>query len=387
MACLDHYRAIYQRDCVDIIFETITNERKQLKRRSDKLIGNPRDRTREIDSRRNKSVRSKERSHLKSKVELPMCPCAVCCEYFLSGVENIFDHYLTEELVNTHDHVDSLKFKGALWICSNCRKIKSNLLSGESVIEALKNIHRMQDMDCIKKTVGFVQYNTTESTYIPLIKLSTDSEGHLFGEDTQFENDSKAMVIFKMAEIMNRNDVIHERAVYIANKGSVHPLIALDTFYRDVCCRMLGAKRRMEMNLSNQRMGFLVEQILHIGEVDDNLSNEYYLREFKGTEAYKSMLETDHILRRQQNGKNCIAVKNLIFTGKISEPSLARVLLINEDIPVQVYDQDDVLFVMVPFHDEDGIAICDSRTCTEEHQSALELALEIFPGGIIPMHK
>jgi hypothetical protein len=35
-------------------------------------------------------------------------------------------------------------------------------------------------------------------------------------------------------------------------------------------------------------------------------------------------------LRRQQNGKNAIAFKNLIFTGKISEPSLARVLLINE---------------------------------------------------------
>ena len=142
----------------------------------------------------------------------------------------------------------------------------------------------------------------------------------------------------------------------------------------------------MEIYLANQTMGFLVEDTLHIGEVDDNLSNEFFLREFKGTESFKTMLETDHVRRRQQNGKNCIAVKSLLFNGKISEPSLARVLLLNEGIPVQVYDKDDLIHVTVPCY-ENGIATCDSSTCTKDHQSALDQALDTFAGGIIPLDK
>ena len=65
-----------------------------------------------------------------------------------------------------------------------------------------------------------------------------------------------------------------ERVPYITNTGSVHPSISLDTLYRDVCYRMLGAIRRMEIYIANQSMGFLVEDTQHIGEVDDNLSNE-----------------------------------------------------------------------------------------------------------------
>ena len=90
------------------------------------------------------------------------------------------------------------------------------------------------------------------------------------------------------------------------------------------------------------------------------------------------MLETDHVRRRQQNGTNCIAVKSLIFNGELSEPSLARVLLLNEGIPVQVYEEDYLIHVTVPCH-ENGIATCDSSTCTKEHQSALDQALEKFP--------
>ena len=62
--------------------------------------------------------------------------------------------------------------------------------------------------------------------------------------------------------------------------------------------------------------------------MDDNLSNEYYI---KGTEAFKSMLETENIRRRQQNGNNCIAVKSLKFNGKLNDHSLAKVLLLSKD--------------------------------------------------------
>ena len=59
----------------------------------------------------------------------------------------------------------------------------------------------------MRRTVGFEQYNTIQSTYVP-IKLATKYY---------------AMVIFKMTEFVNTDSVSDERVSYMTNTGSVHP--------------------------------------------------------------------------------------------------------------------------------------------------------------------
>ena len=70
LECLNYYREYYNLDDIDRIFDLIRNNKKQEKRRSDRLLGNPRDRTVEINLRRNKSLISQLNKHLRAKVEL-----------------------------------------------------------------------------------------------------------------------------------------------------------------------------------------------------------------------------------------------------------------------------------------------------------------------------
>ena len=56
LECLNYYKEYYNLDDIDRIFDLIRNNKKQEKRRSDKLLGKHRDRTVEINLRCNAMV-------------------------------------------------------------------------------------------------------------------------------------------------------------------------------------------------------------------------------------------------------------------------------------------------------------------------------------------
>jgi hypothetical protein len=387
--CLNFYTNKYDNNNLDRIFEIIKNENRQEKRRSDRQNGVGRDRLAENQRRQNVSVRRQKKNYIHAITGMLEIPCVFCRSYFSSGIEKIPDSDidLKNELIPFGDLVLQKTYKGDIWICSNCKLVKSNLRNGEQLISSLEQL-TVRDMEDITKTVGFVRYENEfciESSFLPIIGTVEHVDQAVSSSTVEVE--STAMVFDSMCELVLPDSVSIERVHFVANRGDIHPAVALDTMYRDTNGRMIFAKKRMENSIENLKMGFLVDNILHISEEqDNNLYNQYFLREIKGTKEYQKMLNDNNLLRRIQNGRNCISMDSVVFNGTLEQPALAKVLLTSEEIPVLRYETGDNIALVVPCY-ADGIPTCDVTTCSNAHQSALEKALELYPRGVIPPNK
>ena len=150
--CLNYYYQKFGNDDIDQIFEIISNERKREKRRTARLSGVIRDRTRDNNIRRNISERTRKINYELKLLHIYEISCVFCKslngEFCLPEDEN--------ELVGQPGTIH-LRYDDAYWICKCCRDIKASLLNQESLVEELSKI-QLRQVDDMKNIVGLVQY-------------------------------------------------------------------------------------------------------------------------------------------------------------------------------------------------------------------------------------
>ena len=149
---------------------------------------------------------------------------------------------------------------------------------------------------------------------------------------------------------------------------------------------MLVAKKRMDESARNLKMGFIVDNVLQLAPEREEDSSEYYLRDFKGTQAYRKKIETETHWRKTQNGRQLVKMNRRIFSGFLDNAGLAKIMLTLEGIKVSKVELPGEILLVVPCHTGENVW-CDVTKCNEVHKTAKEAALEIFPHGIIPEAK
>ena len=149
---------------------------------------------------------------------------------------------------------------------------------------------------------------------------------------------------------------------------------------------MHTAKKKMEEHTKVLKMGFVVDSVLQLAPDREEISNEYFLREFKGTEEYRRKLESESHWRKLQNGKHYVKINRRIFSGFLDSSPLAKIMLTMENIKVSKMELPGEILLVVPCQSAENVW-CDVTKCNVKHKTAKDAALEIFPDGVIPEDK
>ena len=374
--CLQFYKEEYNCGCLDTIFTRMKNDRRQEKRRQDRDTGIMRDRQQENMLRKRTSVRTQKRNFQEYISSLYEVYCIFCKS--LNGTEKVLedDRDLSYEERDTDYQHD-----GSYWICKTCQKIRSNLLNGEYLDNILEIIEEENNEDA-NEVVGVIQYETEDyvgTTFLPIIG---DGRTNIMEQTPgKSDKDSTAMVFDHMAEIKLHKSVEKEKVAHFLDKDCIEPNILLNTLYIDVNERMKKSKSVHELNKDNVKKGTLEGGTLKIEE--ENTESESFLKDIKGTSAYRRKQENSTRWRAIQNGSQLLQLDKQIYSGRIQNLALAKIFLKMNDIPTKISHKDGRLNILVPCHELD-VPSCNVIDCQEEHMDALAAALELYPDGRVP---
>ena len=367
--CLGIYKESYQSNDVNDIMRKIKNQRRQNKRDQEKTMGIKR--SRQEENRQETDPKKLFQLKISSIYEIF---CVFCKT--LNGEERL--QHNDQDLLQKEGYSKYIH-KNGYYICKTCTLIRSNLPGHLSLEEQLEYMDEVY-VDEMRKVVGIVHFETEEKVekiYLPIVGNVEDD----IDLDIHEERCARVMVFSKFIDINTQNEAEHDHKIlHLLDKNSIDPKVLLNTLFRDFCNKVNKSKYVAQQNQAECAKGMVMNSLLITEKVEES---ESYLKDFRGTDAYKKHLEECTRWRANQNGHNILQINLEVFTGKLNNLALAKLLLKAKGIPSIIDDRESPIKLLVPCH-ENGQQTCNLHDCQNAHQNCLEAALEFFPNGIIP---
>ena len=367
--CLGIYEERYQSNDLDDVMTKIKNQRRQIKRYQQRTMGIKR--SRQEENRQEMDPKKVFQLKISSMYEIF---CVFCKT--LNGEERLQDN--DPDLMQK---VRDIKYihKNGYYICKTCTLIRSKLpahLNFEDQLEYMDEVY----MDDIRKVVGLIHFETEETferTYLPIVGNVDEDIDINLPEDRC----ARVMLLSNFIDLKAKNEAEHEHKIlHLLDKNDIDPKVLLNTLFRDFCNKVNKSRYVAQQNQAECEKGMVVNNILVTEKVEES---ESFLKDFRGTNAYKKHQEECTRWRANQNGHNILQIHLEVFRGKLTSMALAKLLLKSKDIPSIIDDRESPIKLLVPCH-ENGQPTCNLLDCPNTHQDCREVALEFFPEGIIP---
>ena len=312
--CAQYYMKEFRKSNVKDVLKYITNLKRTERRWQHKETGNKRDRRKEIHTQKLKraksSLRTCKNNFLESISRILEIPCVMCTSRFTSGINKITEDRIDLIEIIPEERKDKLIYQGYHWICSNCSKIcKTN----PNLLACLNDMNYLDNFDDL---VGTLTYENTQEeaigVYVPLIKLERAIYLGRTNSHTQVEPHSMIFDKFCRLEAV---DIPVETSQFFSNKTVEDPKRMLNILYRDANKKMQAVENNLNNPENLAKLGHIADNVLHLSDED---SEDFLLKNIRGTKAYLTKLKNENIAKQYQNGNQNIFINIEVFNGMIN---------------------------------------------------------------------
>jgi hypothetical protein len=386
--CAIYYKEQFAMEDIDDIANKIIRDDRNMnrrnKRREDVANGNARDRTVEIEQRRDRSHMDCWNDHFRNQYNLLVVPCVFCeCKFSRGkGMEKLPDDDI--QLVMLLDVYPERRekhmFENDLWKCKTCEAMSKRLNGNQSLCDCFMEVLNIDENDA-SETVLIMRYDDSDylsSVFLPKLNGETELE---YCDATNDEKQFTAMIPNSLVRLSTEGSIQPEVAEFFVNRTEIDSCILLSALYTDTDQRMKAAERQIEASKETTRVGSVDNNILNLEE--NKNAHDYHLKQLRCTEAYQKKLIRENLAKQDFNGK-----QNLNVDIKLPDLpcGLTTVLLNEQQIPVEVFFSTDEqgyqdTMEIVPCQ-LDNNSFCDIHTCDRVHKSSTEKLDEIYKEGL-----
>ena len=384
--CFGYYKTEYSVETIQGVMKKINEKLRVQRRKNQKIMGIKRERGEDINRQRLRrqdgSIRKAKNEYKMSMARILEIPCIICTCRFSAGVDKVAaDTNTIFMMAGYESRLETMKYKGDHYICKNCSKIQSKLLHNSNLVTAVNAI--LNGVNDNEEVVGILKYKTGEelnTVYVPLITAGVELG---FNSESLPHNRDTAMIQHLYSKLDSNSEVSVEESSLLSNQDKVEIQKLLACLYKDTNKKLKSAKLLMEN--SGVEIGFIEGNKLY--KLDDKKENlEKYMNNIRCTEAYQTRLVKENFDKQRANGRFNLYINIELFGGELWDPALAKLLLKNRNIDVQVVtkkkeDGVEVLEFVIPC-DLGEYKHCDVRVCNEVHESAIDKAKQFYDDGI-----
>jgi hypothetical protein len=386
--CANYYREQFGIENINDIADKVINEKRNRnrmnRRREDAANGNFRDRTIEIEQRRQSTHEDSMSEHYQNLYNLLVVPCIFCgCRFNReSGIKKLSadDTELGILLDSDNERGNKYMFENSLWKCNNCELISKRLNGNQSLVELFATLLKKYENET-SETVLVMSYDDCEQlnkVYLPRIHGQTDIG---VSDSDKPVKAFTAMLPTNLCRLSKEGDIEPEVAQFLVNKTEIDTEILLAALYKDTDKKMQSLEKQIEFNKLNTMAGSVTNGIVHLDELRNQ--QEYHLRNMRCSDAYKKQFVKENLAKQSFNGHQSLKVE---MEMDILTFGLNKILLNELNIPVKVSLENTPEGLHIPKEivpcEIDVDTYCDVDNCDRVHSSARDKLDEKLHGAI-----
>ena len=368
---------------VDKLIRDRRNSRRAAKRREDAANGDARDRSREIDQRRNRSFFECMDAHSKAVHTMLCVPCVLCGSKFNKGkgVLKLPDEnpHLTTVLAAHPERRITHRFENSWWMCKTCECMAKRLNENQSLLQCFQDIlgRDENEQDNTVLVMTFEELSNLRTVYLPKL---VGAPAELAVSDSEAVNLTTVMIPYTLCRLSTEESIEPEEAAFLVNRTRIDTCSLTCALYKDIDKKMKGAATKIEES-EHTKVGSVENNVLFLEE--NKHAYDYGLQQIRCTGSHQKKLIMENLAKQNFNGKQNLEIQidlDEIPTG------LSIVLLKELNIPVVVVPQ--IWHTGVPYRDSmvpcqlDENSWCDVTSCDRTHQLADDRVKELYKDGL-----